>query len=141
MYSGAMEILNFPKYFNKRQHSLTIGLYYIVIASKVKIIVAPLYAGTYKTKRSTQLLRSSGGQQNFFFGYYGYHSLTWSRLVSSRCLKCWMVWCLSLCRALSNFCKHFCTRWVLGVFSLRAFKKREKNKLWIFLSIVQLREY
>ena len=72
-----------------------------------------------------------------FFGYYGYHSLTWSRLVSSRCLKCWMVWCLSLCRALSNFCKHFCTRWVLGVFSLRAFKK-EKNKLWIFLSIVEL---
>ena len=73
-----------------------------------------------------------------FFGYYGYHSLTWSRLVSSRCLKCWMVWCLSLCRALSNFCKHFCTRWVLGVFSLRAFKK-EKNNLWIFLSIVKLK--
>ena len=48
-----------------------------------------------------------------------------------------MVWCLSLCRALSNFCKHFCTRWVLGVFSLRAFKK-EKNKLWIFLSILKL---
>ena len=45
MYNGTMEILNFPKYFNKRQHSLTIGLYYIVIASKVKIIVAPLYAG------------------------------------------------------------------------------------------------
>ena len=40
-----MEILNSWKYFNKIQHSLKIGLYYIVIASKVKNIVAPLYAG------------------------------------------------------------------------------------------------